>query len=48
LADQLRLLGIAPVQEGHFGSHMSVESANDGPVTIVASSHEEPWQADCG
>jgi D-tyrosyl-tRNA(Tyr) deacylase len=45
---QLRLLGVADVQEGQFGSHMAVESVNDGPVTIVATSAEVPWSADCG
>jgi D-tyrosyl-tRNA(Tyr) deacylase len=48
IADQLRRLGVAQVQEGRFGSHMVVDSANDGPVTIVASSHEDPWQTNCG
>jgi D-Tyr-tRNAtyr deacylase len=45
---QLRLLGVADVQAGQFGSHMAVESVNDGPVTIVATSAEVPWSADCG
>jgi hypothetical protein len=27
---------------------MVVSSTNAGPVTIVATSAEEPWAADCG
>jgi D-aminoacyl-tRNA deacylase len=33
LASFLRELGV-PSQTGHFGAHMLVEIANDGPVTI--------------
>jgi D-aminoacyl-tRNA deacylase len=33
LASSLRELGV-PCQSGHFGAHMLVEIANDGPVTI--------------
>ncbi|MGA8428138.1 MAG: D-aminoacyl-tRNA deacylase [Candidatus Dormiibacterota bacterium] len=46
--EELRRLGVSRVSEGRFGAHMVVSSANDGPVTIVASSAEEPWPADCG
>jgi D-aminoacyl-tRNA deacylase len=46
--EELRRLGVGRVSEGRFGAHMVVSSANDGPVTIVASSAEEPWPADCG
>lgn len=33
-ADELRALG-ATVATGRFGAHMSVELANDGPVTVL-------------
>ena len=46
--EELRRLGVVRVSEGRFGAHMVVNSANDGPVTIVATSAEEPWAADCG
>ena len=46
--DELRRLGIARVSAGQFGAHMLVESVNDGPVTIVTTSSEAPWAADCG
>jgi D-aminoacyl-tRNA deacylase len=36
------------VAEGVFGAHMRVALENDGPVTIVLSSGEEPWAADAG
>ena len=36
------------VQGGRFGAHMMVELVNDGPVTIVLTSGEEPWDADGG
>ncbi|MBV8444446.1 MAG: D-tyrosyl-tRNA(Tyr) deacylase [Candidatus Dormibacteraeota bacterium] len=36
------------VATGRFGAHMDVELCNDGPVTIVASSAEPPWEADAG
>jgi D-tyrosyl-tRNA(Tyr) deacylase len=45
---QLRSLGVEEVCEGEFGAHMVVESVNDGPVTIVATSAEAAWTADCG
>jgi len=47
-AEELRALGVARVSEGRFGAHMVVSSVNDGPVTIVATTAEEPWPADCG
>lgn len=43
----LRVLDLH-VETGHFGAHMDVELCNDGPVTLVLSSGEEPWQADAG
>jgi D-aminoacyl-tRNA deacylase len=46
--EELRRLGVVRVSEGRFGAHMVVRSENDGPVTIVATSAEEPWAADCG
>ncbi len=36
------------VQTGRFGAHMEVELVNDGPVTLVLSSGEDPWNADAG
>ncbi len=36
------------VATGRFGARMRVELVNDGPVTIVLSSGEEPWNADAG
>jgi D-Tyr-tRNAtyr deacylase len=39
---------VSTVAEGRFGADMQVESVNDGPVTIVATTGEGPWQADCG
>ncbi|HEV3233197.1 MAG TPA: D-aminoacyl-tRNA deacylase [Candidatus Dormibacteraeota bacterium] len=36
------------VATGRFGAHMEVELVNDGPVTIVLSSGEPPWDADAG
>jgi D-tyrosyl-tRNA(Tyr) deacylase len=47
-AKELRSLGVECVREGSFGAHMLVEAANDGPVTIVASLDEPPWEAACG
>lgn len=47
-ADELRRLGVSRVNRGQFGAHMVVDALNDGPVTIVATSSEAPWQADCG
>ena len=45
--DALRGLGLV-VASGRFGAHMQVELVNDGPVTIVLSSGEPPWEADAG
>jgi len=36
------------VATGEFGARMSVELVNDGPVTIVLTSGEGPWEADAG
>jgi D-tyrosyl-tRNA(Tyr) deacylase len=36
------------VAAGRFATHMQVALENDGPVTIVLSSGEEPWAADAG
>jgi D-tyrosyl-tRNA(Tyr) deacylase len=36
------------VETGRFGASMQVELANDGPVTLVLSSGEGPWEADAG
>lgn len=47
-AAQLRQQGVRQVAEGQFGAHMVVDSVNDGPVTIVATSAEAPWSADAG
>ncbi|MGC8461707.1 MAG: D-aminoacyl-tRNA deacylase [Candidatus Dormibacteria bacterium] len=33
---------------GSFGAHMEVSLINDGPVTIVLSHNERPWDADAG
>jgi len=46
-AAQLRGRGLE-VATGRFGAQMDVELVNDGPVTIVLSSGEPPWQADAG
>ena len=43
----LRVLDLR-VETGRFGAHMDVELCNDGPVTLVLSSGEEPWPADAG
>ena len=43
----LRVLGLR-VETGRFGAQMDVELCNDGPVTLVLTSGEEPWQADAG
>jgi D-tyrosyl-tRNA(Tyr) deacylase len=45
--DALRERGLG-VATGRFGAHMRVALENDGPVTIVLSSGEEPWAADAG
>jgi D-aminoacyl-tRNA deacylase len=34
-AEELRVLGVRPVECGKFGADMRVELVNDGPVTIV-------------
>ena len=44
---ELRALGLR-VATGTFGAHMAVSLVNDGPVTIVLSSGEGPWEADAG
>lgn len=36
------------VATGRFAAHMLVALENDGPVTVVLSSGEEPWAADAG
>lgn len=36
------------VATGEFGALMQVELVNDGPVTLVLTSGEEPWRADAG
>ena len=46
-AEALRELGLK-VATGEFGAHMEVEIVADGPVTIVLSSDEPPWDADAG
>jgi D-tyrosyl-tRNA(Tyr) deacylase len=43
----LRDRGLA-VETGRFGAHMEVELVNDGPVTLVLTSGEPPWEADAG
>ena len=45
--DALRGLGLE-VAGGSFGASMEVELVNDGPVTLVLTSGEEPWYADAG
>ena len=45
--DTLRGLSLE-VAGGSFGAHMEVELVNDGPVTLVLSSGEQPWDADAG
>ncbi len=37
---KLKLLGVKNVQTGVFGAYMSVELANDGPVTIMLDTEE--------
>ena len=46
-ADALRGRGLA-VDEGVFGAEMHVDIAGDGPVTIVLTAGEPPWEADAG
>lgn len=43
--ERLRASG-ALVQSGAFGSHMAVEAANDGPVTLVLST--DRWEPSIG
>jgi D-tyrosyl-tRNA(Tyr) deacylase len=43
----LRRRGLT-VATGRFGARMEVELVNDGPVTIVLTSGEPPWEADAG
>lgn len=38
--DRLKTLGVKNVQTGEFGAYMSVEIANDGPVTIMLDTDE--------
>ncbi len=45
--EALRERGLS-VASGRFGAQMQVELVNDGPVTLVLSSGEEPWDADAG
>lgn len=45
--EALRARGLS-VASGRFGAQMQVELVNDGPVTLVLSSGEEPWEADAG
>ena len=44
---ELRRLGHR-VETGRFGAHMTVDLANDGPVTLVLTSAEPDWPADAG
>ncbi len=46
--EELTRLGVARLAGGRFGAHMEVESVNDGPVTLVVSAGEGPWEADAG
>lgn len=46
--EELGSLGLKRVREGIFGEHMLVEATNDGPVTMVASLNEPPWETACG
>jgi D-tyrosyl-tRNA(Tyr) deacylase len=36
------------VARGTFGAHMEVELVNDGPVTLVVTAGEPPWEAGAG
>jgi D-tyrosyl-tRNA(Tyr) deacylase len=45
--ESLRGRGLA-VATGEFGAHMCVELVNDGPVTLVLTTGEGPWEADAG
>ncbi len=38
--DRLKVLGVKSVQTGEFGSYMTVEIVNDGPVTIMLDTDE--------
>ncbi len=44
---ELRRLGHR-VETGRFGAHMTVDLANDGPVTLVLTNAEPDWPADAG
>jgi D-tyrosyl-tRNA(Tyr) deacylase len=44
---ELRRLGHR-VATGRFGAHMTVDLANDGPVTLVLTNAEPDWPADAG
>ncbi|MGH7640879.1 MAG: D-aminoacyl-tRNA deacylase [Candidatus Dormibacteria bacterium] len=48
VADELRRQGVLRVAEGRFGANMTVQAANQGPVTVVVTSGEGDWRADCG
>ena len=45
LAGQLEALGV-PTRTGGFGAQMAVSLENDGPVTLVLSTH--PWETRIG
>lgn len=45
--DTLRERGL-PVATGVFGAQMNVKLENVGPVTMVLSSGEPPWESDAG
>ena len=45
--ETLRVRGLQ-VETGRFGADMAVDLCNDGPVTLVLSSGEDPWEADAG
>ncbi len=45
--ETLRSRGLR-VATGEFGAHMDVELVNDGPVTLVLTTGEGPWEADAG
>lgn len=45
--ETLRSRGMS-VATGEFGAHMDVELVNDGPVTLVLTTGEGPWEADAG
>ena len=45
VAAQLEALGV-PTRTGSFGARMAVSLENDGPVTLVLSTH--PWETRIG